>query len=105
MEKIRLINLYGQGTDDFGSSPFEALETLQIRSELHKEILTREEQRMLAANDMKLLSNVEKMVEHVSKVYDFTTSTEPLDEWWWHLDMLLKGEIILSASPLQNKVI
>lgn len=105
MEHLRLINLYSQGTEDFDTSPFEALEMLQIRSELHNVTLTKEEQKLLAANDMKLLSNVEKMVEHISEVYDFSTSNEPLDEWWWHLDRLLKGEIILNATPLQDEVI
>lgn len=59
----------------------------------------------LETNDLKLLSNSQEMFEHIRKVYDFSTSTEPLEEWWWHLDKLLKGEIVLNAVPVQGEVI
>lgn len=105
MENLKLIRSFGDSTNDFDTSPFEALEMLHIRSHLHKLALTKEEQKALAANDLKLLSNSQEMFEHIRKVYDFSTSTEPLEEWWWHLDKLLKGEIVLNAVPVQEEVI
>lgn len=105
METLKLIRLYGEGVDDFDTSPFESLEMLHIRSELHKLALTKEEQKALAATDVQLLSKAQNMYEHIRKVYDFSTSTEPLEEWWWHLDKLLRGEIILNASPVKKEVI
>ncbi|WHY82208.1 hypothetical protein QNH23_02025 [Siminovitchia fortis] len=52
MENLRLIQLYGQGTDDIHSSPFEMIETFHIRSELHKISLSKEEKKMLATYEV-----------------------------------------------------
>ena len=51
--------------------------------------------------DLRLLENVETMGDHIKKVYDFSNSVEPLEEWWWHLDKVLTGEleIELGLSP------
>lgn len=105
MERMKLINLYGQGITDCETSPFEMLETFHIRSELHQLPLSAEEKKMVAAYDLKLLSNAEQVFEHTSKAYDFSSSKERMDEWWWHLDLLLKGEILFNAIPLHDDVI
>ena len=102
---MKLINLYGQGIMDCETSPFEMLETFHIRSELHRLPLTLEEKKMLANYDMKLLNNTERIFEHTSKAYDFSMSKEEMDEWWWHLDLLLEGEILFNAIPLRDDVI
>lgn len=60
---------------------------------------------MVAAYDLRLLSHAEQVFEHPSKAYDFSMSKESNDEWWWHLDSLLKGEIVLSATSLYDDVI
>ena len=105
MSRMKLIYLYGEGITDSETSPFEMLETFHIRSELHHLPLSMEEKKMIAAYDMKLLSNIKQVFEHTSKIYDFSTSKESIDEWWWHLDLLLKGEILFKATPLQDYVI
>lgn len=105
MDRVKLINLYGQGITDCETSPFEMLETFHIRSELHQLPLTKEEKKMVAAYDIKLLSNAEQVFEHTSKAYDFSISKEAMDEWWWHLDLLLKGEILFNATSLYDDVI
>ena len=105
MDQMKLINLYSQGITDCETSPFEMLETFHIRSELHQSPLTKDEKKMLAAYDMKLLSNAEHVFEHTSKAYDFSMSKETMDEWWWHLDLLLKGEILFNATSLYDDVI
>lgn len=81
------------------------LETFHIRSELHRLSLTKEEKKMEAAYDIKLLSSAEQVFEHTSKAYDYSMSKETMDEWWWHLDLLLKGEILFNATPLYDDVI
>ena len=76
---MTLINLYGQGITDCETSAFEMLETFHIRSELHQLPLTKAEKNMVAAYDMKLLSNAEQFFEHTNKTYDFSTSKETMD--------------------------
>lgn len=105
MERMQLIDLYGEGITDFESSPFEMIETFHIRSELHHSSLTKEQQKALAIYDVKLLSNALKIFEYMDEVYDFKHSTEPLDEWWWHLDLLFQGEIRLNAIPIFDDAI
>lgn len=105
MSRMKLIYLYGEGITDLETSPFEMLETFQIRSELHHLPLSKEEKKMVASYDMKLLSNTEHVYEHVSKIYDFSGSSEAIDECWWHLDLLLNGEILLNATSLQDSII
>ncbi|TWT13145.1 hypothetical protein [Planomicrobium sp. CPCC 101079] len=104
MSQMEKIYLYGEGITDLETSPFEMLEAFHIRSELHHLPLSKEEKKILAAYDLKLLSNVKHVFEHTNKIYDFSQSKEAVDEWWWHLDLLLKGEIILSAMPLEDYV-
>lgn len=99
---MKLINLYGQGIMDCETSPFEMQETFHIRSELHRLSLTKEEKKMLATYDMKLLNNIERIFEHTSKAYDFSMSKEEMEEWWWLLDLLLKGEILFSVPPFET---
>ena len=53
----------------------------------------------------KELLSVKQVFEHTSKTYDFSVSKETMDEWWWHLDLLLKGEILFNATPLYGDVI
>lgn len=43
MDRMTLINLYGQGIADRDTSPFEMLETFHISSELHQLSLTSNE--------------------------------------------------------------
>lgn len=39
------------------------------------------------------------MSDHIKQVYDLSTSDEPLNEWWWHLDKVANGEISFDLSP------
>lgn len=104
MNKKNLIYLYGEGITDLETSPFEMLEAFHIRSKLHHLNLTKDEKKMVAGYDMKLLKNIERVFDHTNKVYDFSQSKEKHDEWWWHLDLLLEGEILLNATSLEESV-
>lgn len=33
------------------------------------------------------------------KAYEFSTSTEPQEEWWWHLDKAASGELEVEIGP------
>ncbi|MEJ1517777.1 hypothetical protein R3O67_31860 [Bacillus cereus] len=92
------IRIYGEVVKDTELSPFETIEALHIRSELHEKYsnLTWEEKRALLLYDLKILGNADKMVKHIQQVYDFSKSTNPIQEWWWHLDKIITGKIHLS---------
>ncbi|WP_240647161.1 hypothetical protein [Paenibacillus nanensis] len=49
--------------------------------------------------DMLLIKNAKMMLEHISEVYDFSLSDEPLSQWWWHLDQVASGEIAFQLIP------
>nr|WP_263323560.1 hypothetical protein [Neobacillus sp. Marseille-Q6967] len=92
---LRNIEEYGEDVNDFEVSPFESVDMLHRRSRLNKESskMSLRERILLLKYDLLLLENVERMVEHINKVYDVSNSVEPLEEWWWHLDMIAKGEL------------
>ncbi|WP_051590982.1 hypothetical protein [Bacillus sp. UNC438CL73TsuS30] len=61
---------------------------------------------MALLKSQSLLENVEQMVEHIGRVYDFSKSVEPFEEWWWHLDKVTSGdlEVEIGLSP-KDKVL
>lgn len=92
------IRIYGEVINDTELSPFETIEVLHIRSELHEQYsnLSSEEKRTLFSYDLKLLENTDKMFKHIQKAYNFSKSTKPIQEWWWHLDKIVTGKIQIS---------
>ncbi|MGP7817402.1 hypothetical protein [Niallia sp. 01092] len=86
---------YGEDVNDFEISPFESVQMLHNRSEIQTVFheLSLEEQQLLAEYDAHLFKNVHKMYRHIKKAYDFNLSNQPNDEWWWHLDKVMKGTI------------
>lgn len=87
--------MYGQDVTDFEVSPFETIDMLHRRSRLNKESpnMTLKERMLLMKYDLRLLENVDRMVQHVEKIYDFANSKEPLEEWWWHLNKVASGTL------------
>lgn len=108
MDYLEDIELYGQDVTDFEVSPFESIDMLHRRSRLNKEShnMTLKERILLMKYDLRLLENVDSMVQHIERVYDFTNSREPLEEWWWHLNQVASGalEVEIGPSP-QNKAL
>jgi hypothetical protein len=86
MDYLRDIEEYGEDVNDIEVSPFKTIDMLHHRSRLNKEFskMTLRERVLLMRYDLRLLENVERMVKHIEKVYDFSNSVEPLEEWWWH---------------------
>lgn len=95
MSYLNDIEQYGQDVNDFEVSPFETIDTLHLRSRLDKasHYMFLNERILLMKYDLDLLENVDQMVQHISNVYDFSNSKEPLEEWWWHLDKVASGEL------------
>ncbi|WP_416150862.1 hypothetical protein ACM26V_07810 [Salipaludibacillus sp. HK11] len=102
MNYKKLINRHADNIVDYKEiGPYETLNTLHVRSKLHKEYqkLTREEKRLLATVDLKTLQKIECIHEFLSGIYDFSKSKEPKEQWWWHIDKVISGEIKLSSYP------
>lgn len=102
------IENYGQDVNDFESSPFESIRMLHDRSELQKvyDKLTFQEKLELARYDLQLIQNAKKVVEHIRAVFDFSTSKNPREEWWWHLDQIAEGDLPFGVtSSVHGKVI
>ncbi|WP_407270101.1 hypothetical protein [Radiobacillus sp. PE A8.2] len=98
--KQDIIN-YGNDVIDLKCSPFESLRMLHDRSDLYKiqGELYYEEKVLLARYDLKLIENAQKMVEQISKVYDFDQSNDiPSEQWWWHLDKIANGMMSFGVS-------
>ena len=49
---------------------------------------------------MQLIKNAKKMSEHIGEIYDFSNSDEPIEQWWWHLDKIISGEIVIKGKIL-----
>lgn len=90
-----MITEYKTVTQEYDLSAFEAVEGLHIRTELYEEYnnLTMEEKVLLASADLEVLGNIKEITKHIKKAYNFEKSTEPTEQWWWHLDKVAKGEL------------
>lgn len=86
--------------DTLELSPFETLNALHLRSHLQKEVshLTNKEKLKLYQYDLYLLDRIEEMKKHLENVYNFSASDEPIEHWWWHLDKIISGEIVIKGS-------
>lgn len=73
------IENFGEDVNDFEAIPFESIRMMHDRSELHKvyDELTFQEKLELARYDLQLIQNAKKMVEHMSRVYDFSHQKIP----------------------------
>ncbi|WP_035100580.1 hypothetical protein [Aneurinibacillus terranovensis] len=91
----RSIRIYGNSVNNYDTSPFEAVDMLHRRSKIHRrwQELSTSEKAAVRRFDRVLLRNAEKKYHHINEVYDFTMSTEPDEEWWWHLDKVIAGKL------------
>lgn len=98
---------YGDDVCDLESSPFESLRMLYDRTDLYKvqDELDFDEKVLLGIFDLKLIENAEKMVEHISQIYNFDYSSNiPYEQWWWHLDKIANGIMSFSVSSEVKKI-
>lgn len=100
MEMKKKINEYGILLDSFDLSPFELKNGLHIRSIIEEDIdeLSIKESFLLHKYDSYLLDNAERVVNKLSDIYNFSESKEPLNHWWWHLDKVISGDLIIKIK-------
>ncbi|QKY70208.1 hypothetical protein [Lentibacillus sp. CBA3610] len=105
MSMTKKVNDYGTLLDSLNLSPFETLNALSLRSHLEKELnnMTNQEKLKLYLYDLYLLDNIEEFKKHLEQVYDFSDSDEPTEQWWWHLDKVISGEIVIKGSLSAEK--
>jgi hypothetical protein len=101
---------YGDDVKDIDYSAYEHLRMLQDRTQLEKvkHELDMGEKILLSMFDLILLKNAVEMAKHIGSVYDFTLSDKngiPLEQWWWHLDKVAKGNLYVEYNPSTEKVI
>ncbi|WNS82210.1 hypothetical protein RRU94_15820 [Domibacillus sp. DTU_2020_1001157_1_SI_ALB_TIR_016] len=82
--------------EDF-QDPLETIECLHIRSEFNEvyDHLTKQEKKELDECDHKIREKAVGILKHLELVHDFRKSKQSDQEWWWHLDKVISGEIDL----------
>lgn len=82
------------------SSPFETIDILHVRDRFFEEqyLLDDEDRKILRDCDEALLLNVKPFFEHIGKIYEWSNSTKPYHQWWWHLDKIYSGDLQVSLE-------
>src|SRR5690625_1699909 len=98
--EIYLYSIYEEDIFDFEVSPFETIATRHVRSELERDfqIMNGEEQLKLLSVDVSVIKNARKIVNHISEVYDFSSTNKPEKEWWWHLDKVISDAFVIKGN-------
>lgn len=101
---------YGDDVSDIDYSAYEHLRMLQERTQLEnvKHELDMSEKALLVMYDLILLQKAEQMSKHIGSVYDFSLSETngiPLEQWWWYLDKVVKGQLYVEYNSSTEKVI
>lgn len=101
---------YGEDINDLDYSAYEHLRMLHDRTLLEnvKHELDMDEKILLSMYDLILLKKGEEMAKHIGSVYDFSLSDIngiPLEQWWWHLDKIVKGKLYVEYNSSTEKVI
>lgn len=102
-----LINDYKFVVLDSNLHPYENIDGLHIRTELHEEYnqLTLEEKLFLLNADIEILNQVNEVYKRMSKVYIFKNTTKSTKQWWWwHLEKIVRGELLVEFD-IQTKII
>ncbi|MDR6726121.1 hypothetical protein J2W91_004627 [Paenibacillus amylolyticus] len=101
MEYKKKISLYKLDVEgELNVSPFEYLDTFAIRSELHRsrDQLKQCDLQLIQYCDQQLLNRIEEFYSYIAEIYSFNDSKKPLEEWWWHLDRVVAGELIVELD-------
>ncbi|OES45656.1 hypothetical protein [Domibacillus iocasae] len=86
--------------DNFKVSPLETIEILHIRSEMNEvqHLMTEKEKKELEKCDCKMLAHAEALLHHLQAAYDFADTKRPVEEWWWHLGEVSRGELTVALE-------
>jgi len=101
-----LINDYKFVVLDSNLHPYENINGLHIRTELHEEYnqSTLEEKLLLLNADVEVLNQVNEVYKRTSKVYIFKNTTKSTKQWWWHFEKIVRGELLVEFN-IQTKII
>lgn len=96
------IEVYSEYICNTELSPFETINDFHIRSRFQENFLflSFEEKQLLYAADKKLFLHAKEIFEHIKGIYSFNSS-EPLSDWWWHLDKVVSGELDIQQLLLE----
>ena len=92
---IQMIEEYLDLANEFDISPFEHHHGMHLRSLLEedKDKLSEYELKELAKADEIWKRNADKLVKHISRIWDFDDNEMPENHWWWHLSKFVeKGD-------------
>jgi hypothetical protein len=83
-----------EGLED---SAFEMLDTLHIRDRLFEEFdrLETSERELVRECDQILLDHVAEFMQHIGQIHDWSTSKKQYNQWWWHLDKIDSGDLLV----------
>ncbi|MDQ0172424.1 hypothetical protein [Paenibacillus tundrae] len=97
----KMIQLYGVDMEDeLDVSSFEYLDTFGMRSDLHRnrDKLEQTDLQLLHKYDQMLLNRSKELYNYMKPVYSFNDPSKPIEEWWWHLDRVITGELHVEMS-------
>ncbi|SFC82540.1 hypothetical protein SAMN04488168_11044 [Bacillus sp. 491mf] len=100
-ELKKLIKNYGIDVEDeLDVSPFEIAYTFRTREFLAKqyELLDSEDKKRLAYYDTVLISRAKEFYEYFKPLKIWGNSNVPIEYWWWHLEKIILGELIVEVE-------
>lgn len=103
MTNIGLIMQYTNDINFIGQvSELEFEYTLFVRSALETKVdtLTAVEKLLLLEQDKRLLANASNYYKQLMPIY-IKKGNEPINHWWYHLDMVASGELIVDLDNQQ----
>ena len=91
---IQRIEEYLDLANEFDISPFEHHHSMHLRDILEEEKnnLTFKETQLLKKADEMWIQNAEKLVKHISRIWDFDNNKMPENHWWWHLSKFVEKD-------------
>ncbi|MGG0797342.1 hypothetical protein ABE137_25695 [Brevibacillus laterosporus] len=87
-------------TDSIFISPFEFHHGFHVRSNLYqkKDLLSEEQKRILIKYDKLLFYRSLEIYNHMKVIYHFESSSESIEEWWWHLDKVVNKTLTIDLN-------
>ena len=102
----RLVRNYGLDVlDELDVSPFEYVDTFRMRDFLSEKYIKLDslKKELLNLYDNILLNRDEEFFNYLKTLNVFTNSDNPVKYWWWHLEKVVSGELIVDVD--KNEVI
>lgn len=105
MDNLKVIQAYQMDIDGIGHvSPFEFDYAMLCRSNIEDRYddLSLKEKKLLLDQDKRLLNNAQEYYADLKMLYGHRK--EPLKHWWYHLDKIVSGELIVDLEKREVRV-